>query len=74
MAIKRNRGGGAVETELGAAFLDQRLIHFGEFPGELGGVEVGELVAAGEGFGPADLQNRRQDPHQRISLADRACQ
>ena len=68
------RAGGSCRIQRGAALLGQRLVHFGELGGELADVEPGELVAAGQRFGAADLQHRRQDPHQRIGLADDAAE
>ena len=69
---KRHRAGRAIESKRRAPLFGQRIVHFGQLGGELADIEPGELVAPGQRFGPADFQNRGQDPHQRVGLADDA--
>ena len=70
VAEDRDDDGRAVEAHGRARFLGDRLVHFDQLTGELRGIEPAELVPAGEGFRAGDLQRRRQDPHQRVRLAD----
>ena len=68
---QRRRPGRPVELQRRAALLGERVVHLGELGGEVADVEPGELVAAGQRLRAADLEHRRQDPDQRIGLADR---
>src|SRR6476619_5072177 len=61
-----------LELQRCALLVRQRVVHFGKLRRELAGVEPGELVTAGQRFGPADLEDRRQDSHQGVGIADHA--
>ena len=74
MAVERRRPLRPLELQRGALLLGERLVHFGKLGREFARVEPGELVAAGQRFGPADFQHRGQDPHQRVRLADHAAE
>ena len=74
MAEQRYRPRRPVELQARASFLGQRIVHLGQLGGEFADVEPAELLAPGKRFRPADLQYRRQDPHQRVGLPDDAAE
>ena len=64
MAVERGRARWAIEVQARAALVGERVVHFRKLGRELANVEPAELLAAGQGFRPADFKHSRQDPHQ----------
>src|SRR6185369_15071826 len=63
---------GAMESKHSPSLFGHGFVHFAELRPERADVEAAELAAAGERLGSADLQRGREDPHQRVRLANDA--